>query len=95
MSKLLHVPSVGFGLLLAAVLACVIGAAASNHRSGPRYDASSLMGGLGLKIVDHETNTLYHYQRDVQDDAVTYKLYETLDLSMTGKAEIPAKRTDK
>lgn len=89
MSKSLHSPSFAYGLLAAALIACVIGAVGNDVRDSPKYDASPALGGLGLQIVDHDTNSLYNYKRDKTDDAVTYKLVETIDLSLTGEMEIP------
>lgn len=82
------------GLIVAAILACSIGAVADNGKQAHRYDASNLMGGLGLQIVDHQTNTLYNDKRDKRDDSATYKLMESVDLSQAGKKEIQAKLTD-
>ena len=41
-----------YGVIAATILACFVGAAANNSVQGPKYDASSVMGGLGLQIVD-------------------------------------------
>ena len=95
MLKRLNVASFGYGLTTATLLACVIGAAAKDPRGDVRYDAESFMGGLGLQIVDHKSDVLYRYQRVKKDDRVTYDLYETIDLSAAGKAQIPAKTVEK
>ena len=95
MLKSLHLPSFAFGLLVAIILACGIGAAANDPGRGHRYDAAPAMGGLGLWIVDHESNVLYNYRRDKYDGGVKYDLIETLDLSLAGGSEIPAKTVDK
>lgn len=90
MSKSLHFPSFAYGLLASALMACFVGAAANDVRNSPKYDAAPTGGGLGLQIVNHDTNSLYNYKRDKKDDAVTYKLIEKIDLSLAGRNEIPA-----
>jgi len=87
--------SFAYGVLAAVLLACVIGAAGNNGDRSPKYDAAPAMGGLGLQIINHDTNSLYNYRRDKDGDAVVYKLVEKIDLSMAGNAEIPAELSDR
>lgn len=88
MSKSLQSPSFAYGLLASALIACFIGAAGNDVRDSPQYDVTPAMGGLGLQMVDHDTNSLYNYKRGKSDDAVSYKLVEIIDLSQAGEAEI-------
>ena len=89
----IHKRSFLYGSICAVLLASLIGAARNVGDGGPEYDAIPV-GGLGLQIVSHGTNTLYNYKREVDGDVVTYKLMETLDLSVTGRAEIVAKKAE-
>ena len=81
--------SFGIGLLVMFLLVFSLGAAV-NNTDDPRYSTSPVMGGIGLQIVDHNANRLYHYKREKEKDGASYVLYETIDLSLTGKKRIPA-----
>ena len=83
--------SFGVGLIVPVFVACAIGATANLKESTRRYEASPVLSGTGIQIVDHQTNMLYNYRRDRERAAATYWLYETVDLSQTGKNEIRSK----
>ena len=89
MCRSLRASSFACGVLAAVCFGCAIGAAKNDGPVAPKYDAIPIMGGLGLQIVDHETNSLYNYSRGKKDDVVRYKLVEKIDLSLAGNAEIP------
>ena len=84
-----HKLSFAYGIICALVFASLVGAARNVDRGGPEYDAVPV-GGRGLQIVSHGTNTLHNYKREVDGEVVKYKLVETVDLSVTGRAEITA-----
>jgi hypothetical protein len=90
MSKPFNPFSFAYGVLAVVILVCVVGAAKNTSIDGPRYDAgpSMTMDGIGIQIVDHDTNTLYIYERKKKSDVASYKLIEKIDLSLAGKAEI-------
>ena len=92
MFKPFHPASFAFGVLAVGILVCAIGAAKNAPTEGLKYDAapSLTMDGIGIQIVDHDTNTLYIYERKEKDDVASYILTEKIDLSLAGKAEIPA-----
>ena len=94
MFKSLHPSSFAYGVLTVVVLVCAIGAAKNDGPNGPKYDAAPAMGGLGLQIVNHDTNSLYNYKREKENDVVTYRLIEKIDLTLAGKAEISAEMVD-
>ena len=87
-----HKRSFLYGILCALLLAALLGAARENlDQRSPQYDATPV-GGSGLQIVSHGTNTLYNYKRELDDDVVKYRLVESIDLSVAGRAEILAKQ---
>jgi len=92
MFKQFHPASFAFGVLAVGALACAIGAAKNAPTKGLKYDAapSLTMDGIGIQIVNHDTNTLYIYERKEKDDVASYVLTEKVDLSLAGNAEIPA-----
>ena len=94
MSKSFQASSFAYGVLAAVCFVCAVGAANNDGPDRPKYDAAPAMGGLGLQIVNHDTHSLYNYRRHKKDDVVTYRLIEKLDLSLAGRAEIPAELSD-
>ena len=94
MAKTIHKASFAYGAACAALLACATGAARNDGQRGHKYDAAIALGGLGLSIVDHDSNALHFYKRDKQGDAAAYELVETIDLSQTGRAIISVKKID-
>ena len=94
MAKTIDKASFAYGIVCSALLVCAIGAAENDVQREHRYDAAPALGGLGLSIVDHDSNTLHFYKRHKQDDAAVYELVETIDLALTGEAVLPVKKID-
>ena len=65
-------------------MALSIGAAQRQLNPPHRYDADVIFGGLGLKIVDHQSNMVYLYG----DDKGTYRLTRSFNLTGTGHLQI-------
>ena len=69
------------GATATLALGCFMGARSASSQPEQRYDAFTI--GAAMLVTDHQTNTLYMYDRD--SDAKTFNLSETVDLSNVGK----------
>lgn len=86
MQKTSHFRSFLMGALGATLLLLTLGAANQQRKN---YDVESVVGGLGVYIVDHSTNQLFSYRRSKSDDGAHYELVEKIDLSLAGERRIP------
>ena len=93
MTTPIHKLSFAYGIVSTLLLVSLFGAARSVQLGVPQYDAFPV-GGRGLQIVAHGTNTLYNYKREQDGDVAKYKLVEIVDLSVAGRAELRVEKVE-
>ena len=81
------------GAVLSVTVICLLGAATPpQNKSHHSTQIVTIAGGLawGLAVTDHEEDRLYFYKLPSKKDEGKVELKGNIDLSATGKDELPA-----